>query len=202
MQWIRAHREQSWAIAGTVVGAVVILSFVIQRRQTENNEAWTQLGVSQGYLLQGQTGEAGKALDLWFSRFQGTSAESYARFLRADLLYGTTDYAGAARLYGELAQTGQPPDVRPLALAAQCAAEETSGRLAEAQALAQRFLDSYPDHFLAASIYISQARLAELTGDPSNATAIYDRFVVLYPQSPWTDLARARLLALGAPAKK
>jgi hypothetical protein len=80
-----------------------------------------------------------------------------------------------------------------LALAGQSAAEEMAGRLPQATTAAQHFLDRYPDHFLAASMYISQARLAELSGNPSNATAIYDRFVILYPQSPWTAFARARL---------
>ena len=207
VQWIRTHQEQFWAISGTVAGAVLIVVFMVHRRQTESEDAWSQLGVAQGYLMQGQSEQTAKALDQWSTRFQGTHATSYAKFLRAELLYHTSDYAGAARTYGELAQTGHPPEIRPLALSAQGASDEMAGRLPEAQAATQLFLDKYPDHFLAASVYLSQARLAEMSGSLSNASALYDRFVILYPQSPWTAFARARLQALstppaGTPSKK
>ncbi len=198
--WIRTHREQFWAITGTIAGVVLVLSFMIQRRETENKEAWTQLGVAQGYLLQNQRDQASKALDQWSTRFKSTSADAYAKFLRADLLYNATNYAGAAQIYGELAAQGKPIEIRPLALSAQSASEEMAGRLPEALALAQQFNERYPEHFLAASMFYSQARLSELTGNASGASALYDRFVILYPQSPWTQFARARLQALAVPA--
>jgi tetratricopeptide (TPR) repeat protein len=199
VQWVRTHQEQFWAISGTIAGAALLVVFMIHRHQTESDDAWTQLGVAQGYLMQGQTEQTTKALDQWSSRFQGTNATTYAKFLHADLLYRTSDYIAAAHAYGELAQAGQPVDVRPLALSAQSAAEEMAGRLPEAQALIQQFLDKYPDHFFTASMYLSQARLAEMTGNISNASALYDRFVILYPQSPWTAFAKARLQTLATP---
>lgn len=198
--WIRTHREQFWAITGTVVGAALVISFMIQRRQTQNNEAWTQLGVAQGYLLQHQMDQASKALEQWSTRFAGTSANSYAQFLQADLLYNSTDYAGAARVYGNLAAQARPLELRPLALSAQSSSEEMAGRIPEALSLAQQFVEKYPDHFLSAAMFINQARLTELAGNASAASALYDRFVVLYPQSPWTSFARARLQSLAAPA--
>jgi outer membrane protein assembly factor BamD (BamD/ComL family) len=194
--WIRSHQEQFWAISITVLGAILLTFFMIKRRQADNEEAWTQLGAAQGYIMQGQTAPATKALDDWFARYKGTGATTYAKFLRADLLYNTSNYAGAADLYGDLVQTGRPKELRPLALSAQAASEEMAGRLPQAQALTQQFLDHYADHYLAASMYISQARLAELSGSTSNATALYDRFVILYPQSPWTEFARARIQLL------
>ena len=52
-------------------------------------------------------------------------------------------------------------------------------------------------------MYMTQARLAEMAGNKAAAAAIYDRFVLLFPQSPWTALARARTQALSKslPAK-
>jgi outer membrane protein assembly factor BamD (BamD/ComL family) len=196
VQWIRTHQEQFWSIFGTVAAALILVVFMIHRRQTENENAWVQLGVAQGYLLQGQMDQATKALDQWTTRYQGTEPATYAKFLRADLLYRTSDYTHAAVVYGDLAQAGQPPLVRPMALSAQSAADEMAGDIPQALALTQQFLDRYPDHFLTASMYISQARLSELSGNPANASALYDRFVILYPQSPWTAFAHARLQAL------
>src|SRR5262249_38515228 len=145
-------------------GAILLVIFMVHRRQTENAEAWTQLGVAQAYIMQGQAGPATKALDEWEIRYQTTHAAPYAKFLRADLLYHTSSYAAAAQIYGDLAQTGYPATIRPLALSSQAAAEEMAGHFPQAQAIAQQFLDRYPDHFLTASMYITQARLAELTG--------------------------------------
>ncbi|HVO33721.1 MAG TPA: hypothetical protein VMU17_07380, partial [Elusimicrobiota bacterium] len=137
----------------------------------------------------------------WSSQFAGTNATVFSKFLKADLLYRTSDYATAAQVYGDLAQTAQPDDLRPLALSAQSSAEEMAGHLDQALKLNQAFTDHYPDHFLAASAYLAQARIDELTGNAAAASAIYDRFAILYPKSPWADLANARLHALsGTPA--
>src|SRR5882724_11518335 len=80
VQWIRTHQEQFWAISGTVAGAALIVAFMINRHKTESNEAWTQLGIAQGYLMQGQADATAKALDQWFTRYQGTNATNYAKF--------------------------------------------------------------------------------------------------------------------------
>src|SRR4051812_33546219 len=151
--WIRTHQEQFWAITATSLGAVLLIFFVLNRRDTENNEAWVQLGGVQGMLMQGNSAQAGKALDEWSGRFKGTDATTYSKFLRADLLYGTSQYAEAAKVYADLAQTGNPILVRPLALSAQSASDEMAGNLPAAQAASQQFLDKYPDHFLAPTMY-------------------------------------------------
>src|SRR5258708_892088 len=128
VQWIRTHQEQFWAITGTVLGGGLLIVFMLHRREAENDEAWTQLGTAQGYVMQGDATNAKKALDQWEGRFKGTTATSYAKFLREDLLYHTSDYVSAAQIYGDLAQNGQPKEVRPLALSAQSSAEAMAGR--------------------------------------------------------------------------
>jgi len=108
-------------------------------------------------------------------------------------MYQTSDYVQASQIYGDVSQTGRPEPTRPLALSAQIASEEMSGHVPQAQSLAQMFLDRYPDHFLAAPTYMTQARLAELAGNPAAAAAVYDRVVLLYPKAlgpPWPRPAR------------
>ena len=165
--------------------------------ESENEEGWVQLGAPQSMLTQGHYDDARKSLDGWDARFRGTSGASYAKFLRADLLYRTSDYIQAAQIYSQLSQTGSPALVRPLALAGEIAAQEMSGHLREAQDLAQTFLDKYPDHFLTAQTYMTQARLAELAGNPAAAAAVYERVLLLYPNSPWAALAKSRSQILG-----
>lgn len=201
VEWVRTHQEQFWATSGTALAATLMTFFMIHRHQLQNDEAWSQLGTAQGQLLQNRYEEASKSLKDWTVHYANTSAETYAGFLRADLLYRTSDYASAARVYGNLAQNGRPPDARPLALAAEAAAEEMAGRIPQAQALAQQFMDHYPDHFLAASVSLAQARLAELARSSGDASSLYDRFIMLYPQSPWVPVARARLRVLSNPSR-
>ena len=197
LQWIRENQERFWAITGGVLLSCLLIGLIVRHRQTESDEAWSQLGTIQGQLMQGKFDDARKGLEGWQPRFQSSDAATYAKFMKADLLYRTTDYVQASQVYGELAQSGSPDSVKPLALSAQIDCEEMAGHYPQAQALAQTFLDRYPDHFLAATRYMSQARLAELSGNAPAAVAVYERFILLFPQSPWTALAHARLQALG-----
>src|ERR1017187_2556121 len=143
LEWIRGHQEQFWAITGGTLLSLLLLGLVLHHRDTEANEAWTQLGTIQGQLMQGRFDDARKGMDAWTGRFQGTGAATYAKFMKADLLYRTSDYVQAAALYGDLAQTGRPDLLKPLALSAEVSAEEMSGHVLQAQALAQSFLDKY-----------------------------------------------------------
>ncbi len=201
LRWIRSHNEQALAMAGLFLLVVALVAFMIHHHQIENEEAWNQLGVTQGQLMQGQTAETRQSLDTWEQRFKGSNAATYARFLRADLLYRTSDYATAATTYSDLAVTGRPDEIRPLALAAQSYTEEMAGHLPQAQAAAKEFIERYPDHFMAASMYLAQARLMELTGNTAGASVVYDRFAILYPQSPWTAFAKSRGPSSAAPTK-
>lgn len=205
IQWVRSHQEHVLASLGTLAIVGTLGLFRVYHNHSQNEQAWTQLDAVQAQLLQGQTQAALKALDQWTTQFQNAEPFFYSQFLRADLLSKTTDYAGAARIYAELAQNGRPLNIRPLALAAQIAFEEMAGHIPQAEALADKFLDKdhYPDHFLAASVYLDQARLAEMAGTPEKAASIYDRFILLFPQSPWTAFAKTRLQLLSQnPSKK
>jgi hypothetical protein len=190
--WVRQHQERFWAITGTAFLSILFIALLVHHREAESDEAWSQLGALQGQLGQGKYEDTRKGLEAWDTRFRGTDASTYAQFLKADLLYRTSDYAQAAQIYGDIGRTGRPEPTRALALSAQISSEEMAGHVPQAQNLAQAFLDQYPDHFLAAPTYITQARLAELAGNPAAAAAIYDRVLLLYPQSPWTAFAKAR----------
>jgi len=195
--WIRENQERFWGILGGAILTLLFIGLVIHHHQTENEDAWSQLGTIQGQLMQGKLEDARKALDSWQTKFQGSNAATYAQFMKADLLYRSAHYAEAAQTYAAIVQSGKPNAVKPLALSAEADSEEMAGNLPRAQTLSQQFLDQFPDHFLTASRYMGQARLAELIGDRSAATAVYERFVLLFPQSPWTALAKTRLQMLG-----
>jgi len=162
VRWIREHQERFWAITGTTLLSFLFIALLIHHHETETSEAWMQLGGVQSQLAQGKMEDARKSLSSWETRFQRSDAASYANFIKADLAYRTSDYVQAGQIYGE------------------------------AQKLAQSFLDKYPDHYLAAPMYMTQARLAELSGNAAAAVTIYDRFTLLFPQTPWSTLAKNR----------
>lgn len=194
--WVRTHQERFWTIVGLSVITVAMAIFAVQHRQKQTEEAWNQLGPIQGQIMQAPSAELLKTLEDWNSKFKGTAAGPYAEFMQADLLYKTSDYARAAQIYGRIADVGTPIVMRPLALAGQANAEEMNKNLPKALEVAKSFTERYPDHFLAASMYLSQARLLEATGNPVMAATLYERFAILFPQSPWTAQARERQTAL------
>ena len=195
--WIQQNQERFWTTLGGTLCVVVLALFAVHRKQQQNAEAWNQLGIVQGQLMQGKMDDAKKAMGDWEKRFPSSSAGGYERFLKADLLYKTSDYTQAAQVYAGLADNAPAAEMKPLALSGQEAAEEMAGKLPEAQAAARRFTEKYPDHFLAASAYLAQARLADSQGQTGAAAAAYDRFLVLFPQHPLAPVAKARRSMLG-----
>ena len=79
-----------------------------------------------------------------------------------------------------------------------------AGHFQEALGIIQTFIDRYPDHYLLAPSYMSQGRLLELSGNAPAAAALYQRFILLFPQTPWTELARSRsqVLSKNSPMQK
>jgi len=191
--WIKNHQEQFWATVLTIGFVIVGIVFSFHRHFLQQEDAWTQLAQPQALLMQNQIDPAQKALEDWEKRFAKTDANTYALFLKADMLYQKKDFPGAATLYSELAQTGTPELIRPLALSAEGSAEEMAGQFSQAKTTFQHFLDKYPDHFLSASAYLSEARNAELSGNSPEAAALYDRFLILYPKSPWAEDIQKRV---------
>lgn len=201
ISWIRQHQERFWAVVGVFVLSVALCVMVWRHHETEKAEAWNRLGIIQSQLMQNQYDTARKSMDEWMQRFNRSDAGVYGQFIKADLLFRTSDYVAAAELYGEIAQTGRPAEMRPLALSAQTSSEEMAGHGPQAQALAQSFLERYPDHFLTADMFLTQARLTESAGNPSAASAIYDRYLILYPQNPRAAFAKAKAQLLKVTAK-
>ncbi|HAU90008.1 MAG TPA: hypothetical protein DCW72_07245, partial [Elusimicrobia bacterium] len=60
------------------------------------------------------------------------------------------------------------------------------------------FLAKYPDHFVAPEAHASLARLQEMTGAADLAKATYEKIALLYPETTWAMMARAK----ATPAKK
>src|SRR5258708_25469553 len=114
VRWIRVHHERFWAITGTVLLSLLFCALLIHHQQTESDDAWSQLGGIQSKLTQGRLEEAHKGLDSWEPRFQGSDAATYAKFLKGDLLYRTSDYVQASHVYGDIVQTGRPELTKPL----------------------------------------------------------------------------------------
>jgi outer membrane protein assembly factor BamD (BamD/ComL family) len=200
IDWIRKYPDRFWGALGGALAAIVLVIFAVHHREQVNAQAWTQLGIVHGQLLQGKYDDAKQGLDAWEKKFPQTQAGSYEKFMKGDLLYKTTDYVQAAQVYNSLSEQATSPEMKPLALSAVEAAEEMAGHLPQALAAAQRFTEKYPDHFLAGNAYLAQARVAELQNNTVAAVASYDRFLLLFPQHPMAPVAKARRQALGGVA--
>src|ERR1700679_696236 len=88
--WIRAHQERFWTVTGVAVLAVLFGVFAVQQHDHQLDEAWTQLGAVQSALLQNQLDAAKKSLADWQGRYGNSGANTYANFLKADLLSKTS----------------------------------------------------------------------------------------------------------------
>src|SRR5258706_15329864 len=91
VKWIREHQERFWGISGTTLLALLFIILLVHHHDTENEEAWTQLGGIQRLLAQNKWEEARKGLETWNTRFQGSNGATYAKFLKAVLVYRTSN---------------------------------------------------------------------------------------------------------------
>jgi tetratricopeptide (TPR) repeat protein len=195
--WIRDHREQFWTAIGIVIFAVAGVLFFIQKQKTQSDAAWMSLAQSQGLLMQGKPDDALKAVDEWLATNNGSDAASYGKFIRAEALQKSGKTVDSIAVYTDLASSASPKDMRPLALSGLASSAESAGDFALARSTSQEFLSKYPDHFLAGSMYLVQARSNESLGDKAAAASLYERFNILYPQSPYTEAVKLKQQALG-----
>lgn len=191
LAWIKDHRD-------TVVGSLIILAaaaifgiWVAVHHAGLREAAWKNLFIAQQTGYSGNFAEAARQLDSIETNFARTSAWGYAVLTQGDLLFRQDKFKEAADEYSKIAAKG-PKNLMPFALYNLGKAKEAAADLAGAQSQYTSFLSAYPDHFLAPEVHYSLASVYELSKNADEAKAAYDKIVLLYPETSWAMMAKAK----------
>ncbi|MGD9643555.1 MAG: tol-pal system YbgF family protein [Elusimicrobiales bacterium] len=195
LHWIRKNRETFIGSLVILVAAAIFAAYFFTHYRGLRDTAWKTLFMAQQIGYGGNIAQAQQQLDTIEKSYGSTSAAPYATLTKGDILYAQEKFKEAEAEYAKVLTNR---DLGPFAAYNMGKAKEAAGDLAGAQVQYSDFLAKYPDHFVAPEAHISLARLQEAAGTPDLARATYEKIALLYPETTWAMMARAKT----EPAKK
>ncbi|OIO07733.1 MAG: hypothetical protein AUJ52_09510 [Elusimicrobia bacterium CG1_02_63_36] len=190
--WLRMHPQQAtWTALGVVAALLVGVGFYT-RQQASREDAWSKLAVATSYAYMGRVPEAISQVEQLGAEHAASPAAQFGLLLTGDVLYDKGDFQAAAESYKKVADRNTDAHLRPLALAGLALSREAGGDCTGAAGDSQSFLEGYQDHFLAPQVHASMARCLIALGERDKAKSAFERMEFLYPNSYWSEWAKAR----------
>lgn len=193
LHWILDNRQQALIGFGAAAGSILLVVGLLYRYNEGQKTAWERLSVAQGYAYSGQTDASLKLLKELTSDYGGSKAAGFGLLFAGDIMYRQGSYKEAVDYYSKVIERENPKAALPIALADTAIAQEAAGQFAQAAAAAQRFLDTYSDHFLAPQVHASLARCLQAQGQSDAAKAALQKISLQYPDTPWSNWAQQKL---------
>ena len=193
VDWVSLNRPQAAYAVGGVAAVALIAGFFLYSRQARANAAWDKLSQAELMAYSGRVPDA-QALLGQVGTDSGASrtAAAYADIMSGDLHYPHGEIDQALASYDKAAAEA-PDALRPYALADKVMALSAAGKNAECAAAAQSFLETTPEHLMAAQVHVALARSQMALGQNDAAKASLQRISLQYPNTPWAQWASARL---------
>ncbi len=191
-EWIKNNRSAFYTGAGIVAGMIAFSVFFLVRYQSLASRGEERLSVAQSQAYQGQSDQAIASLDAIIGQYSGGVAVR-ARMMKADILASRKQYKDARDTLNAAIEKGKPERIIPLAMAELGNIEESAEEYQAAAGTYSGFLARFPEHFLAARVYESLARVYALSGNVSEAKNTNEKIITLFPSSVWAQRAQERL---------
>lgn len=191
--WIEKNRQTA-ATAGAVIAvAVIILVLTYSHARNSRAQAWDRLSLAQSYAYSGVPQAALAQIDQLERDHPNSDAAGYARVFAGDVEYQRGNYQQAEQDYTKIIERGLPKAAQPVALADLAITQEAAGQAQQAVQTAQRFLDAYPDHYLAPQVHSCLARSLAAVGQKDQAKAAFQKISLQYPDTSWAVWAQSQL---------
>jgi TolA-binding protein len=196
IRWISENRRTAGIAAGSVAGVILLALLFLYSTRARQDAAWNQFSFANGLAYSGQIDAAIKKVDELNEQYPSAKATGYGLLFAGDVLFHREKFADSVKYYKQLLDRGQPQVLIPFALAGLSEALEAQQQCAEAVQIEERFLGTYPDHFLAPQVHSALARCQIALNQLDAAKATLQKVALQYPDSSWAAWAQARLKAL------
>ena len=202
VEWAKNNKEAAMGIAFIAFIAILIAVYFYVQYTSLKKTAWERLAVAQSYAYSGQIQPSLEQLKDIAGRFSQAEAGYFAALFQGDIYYRAGKYKEAAESYQQILKSKAPKILLPPALSGLGAGQESQGDYASASETYKKFLDQYPEHYLAPQNQLALARSLELLKS-AEAKQAYEKIILLYPETYWAVQARNRLTgSQTAPSKK
>ena len=191
--WVQANRQAAGMAAGAAVLAVLVVSLIFFQRTAARTASWERLGLAQSYAYSGRQDASLEQLKQLAADYPTSDAAGFGELFAGDLLYQGGKFKQATEHYTKLLDRGAPKALQPVALNDLALAQESDGQPQLAVQTAQRFLETYSEHFLAPQIHACLARCLQALGQADQAKAAYQKISLQYPDTSWAAWAQSRL---------
>jgi predicted negative regulator of RcsB-dependent stress response len=199
--WVTEHRTRAAAIAGGVVGAillaVVVKAFIDHSRQSRSES------VSAAVTRYGKATDGKPRADLLpelsdlAKKYASAPEGKVARFFEAGALASGGEFDKAREVYRELATAGKDGGgLAPLAGVALAYLELAQGKDDAALASFKGLLDAKDAAIPRAQIMLEIAALHEKRGKNAEALEVYREIAASHPDGSWSAEVKERLRAL------
>ena len=183
--WVNSHRQATGLSAAAMVLITLAGGSLLYHRHSLQAAAWEQLSMAQGLAFRGDPDKALEQIKKIVSDDSRANASGFGLLFAGDMLYPRAQYKESMEYYSKLLERGKPVALMPLALGGLGMAQEASEGFEQAASTNKRFLETYPDHFLAPQVHSSLARCLEALGKAAQAKAAYQKIALQYPETPW-----------------
>lgn len=190
------HREQAYTFLAVAGSLIVLGIFFIFYYVRINAQALERLSIAQSYTFRNSPEQALPVTDDILKNFSYSRYIPDTLFIRGEILYQLQKFSEAEEIYKRFLKKYPKKKFAPFVLASLGNVLEEEGKYDEALATFQKFLNEYGDHFLAGDIFYSEARIYELLKQSQKAKEVYEKIILLFPDSYWKNLAEKRLTLL------
>jgi tetratricopeptide (TPR) repeat protein len=198
--WVTEHRTRALAIAGGVVGAVLLA--VLVKALVDNSRRSRSESVSAAVTRYGKATDGKPRADLLpelsgLAKMYASAPEGkVARFFEAGALTSGGEFDKAREVYRELAAGKDGGELAPLAAVALAYLDLVQGKDDAAFASFKSLLDARDAAIPRAQVMLEIAALHEKRGKTAEALEVYRQIAAAHPDGSWSALVKERLQAL------
>lgn len=191
-EWASENRQTAGIAAGALVASVFLVIALLWSIGARRDAAWERYGLAIAQAYAGRPEQALEQVKSLAGDAPSSPATAHALLLAGDIQFSRAKYAEAVASFEKTLNEG-PRALHPFALSNLAITHESAKQNEKAIETARRFLDNYPDHFLAPQVHASLARSLQAAGQAEQARAALQKIAIQYGDSSWAAWAQSKI---------
>ncbi len=186
--FVRKNKQKALFIVAGVCAALLLAGLLISAHLKNRNIAYSALMRAETNLHANPDMTLGLCDKIISQKQHSSKMHALAHYIKGDALYVKEDYDGAFKMYSQ-ARQNISEQLKPNVIYALAKTKESLGKYAEALSFYQEFTADYDRHHLSPEIYLSMARILNVSGSPEKAAVHIEIIKGRFQGSKWAKYA-------------